>query len=205
MTNSTILREFLHLCRQVYDKGFVSGSGGNISARIGNNFIITPTGRNIGTLVEKDIVRMSFSGNVLGEGNPSKEWRMHCRCYERDDVAWVVHAHTIYATAVSCLPVDSNCAMPVFTPGYSVRVGKLPVAPYLRPGSEELAEWTGKVIAARNSLLMANHGLITVGGTAEQALNLTEEIESNARLFFILSGRGAAMTEAQQTELAGKY
>jgi ribulose-5-phosphate 4-epimerase/fuculose-1-phosphate aldolase len=107
--------------------------------------------------------------------------------------------------ALACLPVDPFCAMPVYTPGYSARVGKLPMVPYFRPGSEELADWVWKFIAGRNSVLMASHGMLTVGKSTEQALNIAEEIEENAHLFFILDGRGAGLTEQQQVDLHGKY
>jgi ribulose-5-phosphate 4-epimerase/fuculose-1-phosphate aldolase len=211
MNGSDSIRGLLQLCLRIYDKDFVSGSGGNVSVRDGDTIVITPTGRNLGLLEERDIVRLRLSGEVIGPGKPSQEWRMHVLCYARDDVACVVHAHSSYATALSCLATDPACAMPTYTPGYAVRVGKLPVLPYLRPGSEALAGSVGGVIAGngsgpgRNSVLLANHGLLAVGANLEQAMNIAEEIEENARLFFILNGKGRALGDEQQADLAGKY
>jgi ribulose-5-phosphate 4-epimerase/fuculose-1-phosphate aldolase len=222
MHTSERIHDLLELCRRVYARGFVSGSGGNISLRYGADILITPTGRNLGLLVKEDVVRLPLPGQgdgrrkggaakVGGSGRPSQEWPMHCRCYERPDVLCVVHVHSPYASAVSCLEIDPACAMPVYTPGYSARVGRLPVAPYFRPGSMELASAVGDLITGRagvpgrNSVLMANHGLLAVGGSAEQAMNIVEEIEENARLFLLLGGRGRPLSEAQQAELAGRY
>jgi ribulose-5-phosphate 4-epimerase/fuculose-1-phosphate aldolase len=220
-TSERIL-ELIELCRRAYDKGFVSGSGGNISLKDGGDMLITPTGRNLGVLAERDIVRMRLSRKrnvtgrdkgaaVIGSGVPSQEWRMHLRCYERADVVCVVHVHSPHASAVSCLDIDPDCGMPVYTPGYSVRVGRLPVVPYFRPGSAELASAVGDLIAGgatapgRNSVLLANHGLLCVGAGIEQAMNIAEEIEENARLFLLLGDRGRPLSETQQAELAGKY
>jgi ribulose-5-phosphate 4-epimerase/fuculose-1-phosphate aldolase len=204
MKNFEQIQSLLHLCRQVCAKGFVGGSGGNVSVRCGDgDILITPTGRNLGALTEDDPVRMRPDGAVIGRGTPSQERRMHCRCYERSDVACVVHVHSVQATALSCLPVDPLCAMPAYTPGYSACVGKLPALPYFRPGSEALADAVGKVVAARNSVLLANHGVLTVGATPEQALNIAEEIEHNAHIFFLLGGRGAGLTDDRQAELHG--
>ena len=222
MNTSERMRELLELCRRAYDKGFVSGSGGNVSFRDGGDMLITPTGRNLGALAQKDIVRVRLSrkGNgaerdgeavVVGSGVPSQEWRMHLRSYERPDVVCVVHVHSPCASAVSCLDTDPDCAMPVYTPGYAVRVGRLPVARYFRPGSAELASAVGGRIVGsadvpgRNSVLMANHGLLSVGTDGEQAMSIAEEIEENARLFLLLGGRGRPLSEAQQAELAGGH
>jgi ribulose-5-phosphate 4-epimerase/fuculose-1-phosphate aldolase len=201
MNDSEQRQTLLHLCGQAGAKGLVCGSGGNISIRCGGDILITPTGRNLGALSENDIVRMRPDGSVYGGGVPSRERYMHCRCYARVDVACVMHIHSTYATALSCLPLDPLCAMPVYTPGCSISVGKLPVLPYLRPGSKELADMAGKVLAGRNSVLLAKHGVLTVGSNAEHALNIAEEIEENARIFFILAGRGTGLTEEEQAEL----
>jgi ribulose-5-phosphate 4-epimerase/fuculose-1-phosphate aldolase len=222
MNTSERVRELLEFCRRAYDKGFVSGSGGNISVKDGGDMLITPTGRNLGALAQKDIVRVrpaqkgTGAGRderavVIGSGVPSQEWRMHLRCYERPDVVCVVHVHSSHASAVSCLDTDPDCAMPVYTPGYSVRVGKLPVVPYFRPGSVELAVAVGDRIVGsaaapgRDSVLMANHGLLSVGASMEQAMNIAEEIEENARLFLLLGDKGRPLSGAQQAELAGMY
>lgn len=136
-------------------------------------------------------------------GIPSKEWRMHLACYRaRPDVSALVHVHSSNAVAVSCMKdADSSCAIPVYTPGYSMRVGELPILPYMTPGSVELCDHVFPLIAERNSVLLANHGPLAVGRSMEEALNIIEEIEDEAKLFLLLGDRGIAMTKAQQDAL----
>ena len=118
----------------------------------------------------------------------------------------VIHVHSIYSVAISSLKqVDSACAIPVYTPGYAARVGRLPLVPYMRAGSLELADSIMATITQRNSVLLANHGVLAVGASADQAFNIVEEIEENAHLHFILNGAGKALTEEQQEDLVGKY
>jgi ribulose-5-phosphate 4-epimerase/fuculose-1-phosphate aldolase len=205
MNDAELRQVLLQLCRRVYAQGLVTGSGGNISVRCGGDILITPTGRNLGTLAEDDPVRMHPNGEVACGGVPSRERYMHCRCYARTDVACVVHVHSVHATALACLPLDPLCAMPAYTPGYAIGVGKLPVLPYRRPGSEDLADMAGKAVAGRNSVLLAKHGVLTVGNNTEQAVNIAEEIEENARIFFILAGRGAGLTDEEQAELPHEW
>lgn len=205
MDNAKAVALFLDMCHRIYTLGFVSGPGGNISTRCGETILITPSGYNLGSIQAHEIVYLNVDGSYTSKADvkPSKEWRMHLECYQRKDVNAVVHVHSVYAVAVSCVKnVDPVCALPIYTPGYGVRVGKLPVLPFLMPGSEALARQVAPVIQARNSVLMANHGSLAVGATLEQAFNLVDEIEENAKLHFILGGAGTALPEEAQALLA---
>ena len=101
--------------------------------------------------------------------------------------------------------IQESCIVPAYTPGYGIRVGKLPVIPYFCPGSEKLAREVSSYIAGRNSVLMRNHGLVAVGKTLDEALNLAEEIEENAKIHFILNGNGCYLSDAQIDELHENY
>jgi 3-dehydro-4-phosphotetronate decarboxylase len=200
------LDAFVDLCHRVYEKDLVRGAGGNVSIRAGNEILISPTGVCLGVIDAEDVVRINLDGTIVGAGKPSKEWQMHLVCYRRIDTRAVVHVHSPYAVGVACLEdIDHGCSMPVYSPGYSVRVGKLPAIAYMPPGSCELAEAVGTVISSRNSVLLANHGVVAVGSSPEQAFDIAEEIEENAHLHFILGGRGRALDEAQQAALVGRY
>ncbi|MCC8193711.1 MAG: class II aldolase/adducin family protein [Deltaproteobacteria bacterium] len=194
------VREFLEFSRMVQEKGLVSGSGGNVSYRMDDGRVmITPTGRSFEMLREDDIVIMDMEGRSSHTLKPSKEYLLHTYCYAvRPEVRCVVHVHSVYAVALSCLKhLDYKCAAPAYTPGYGARVGELEVLPYMEPGSPELAAGVRNVIAHRNSVLLANHGLITVGENCEKALNLVEEIEENAQLYFLLKHDGRPLSEAR--------
>lgn len=198
------VRRFLDLCHLLHEKDLVSGPGGNVSFRCGSQVMITPSGRRLESLKEEDVVFLSADGSFTSQngGKPSKEWRMHLSCYSRNDIGAIIHVHSVYAMAVSCLKnLDRLCAIPVYTPGYGTRVGKLPVIPYELPGSVELADKVAAVIEKRNSVMMANHGVLTVGKTPEDALNLVEEIEEASKMYFALADQGRPLTEEQQTQL----
>ena len=172
MNHTGSIQLFLDTCHLIHAKGLVSGSGGNISLRCDDGILITPSGRSLESLKEEYLVL-------------SKEWRMHLACYHaRPDVSALVHVHSSNAVAVSCMKdADSSCAIPVYTPGYSMRVGELPLLPYMTPGSVELCDHVFPLIAERNSVLLANHGPLAVGRSMEEALNIIEEIEDEAKLF----------------------
>lgn len=196
------IKEFLHFCHLLHSKGYVSGSGGNVSQKIGDRIVITPTGRALGLLTEEDLVWIEPDGSFTN-GKPSKEVRLHLACYKaRPEVTAVVHVHSIYSVAATCRE-DANIedAMPHYTPGYAMRVGKLPILPYNTPGSEALAEDVERVLSGRNSVLLKNHGLVTCGKTFEEAFDIMEEVEKNAQLFYLLGGKGDALSEEQENEL----
>ena len=132
--------------------------------RSGKYILITPTVYSIGALTGDVISKMEMDGALLGGGKPSKEFGMHLACYHcRNDVNAIVHVHPTYAVAVSCLKdSDCECAMPIYTAGYNARVGKLPIVQYAPPGSAELAAMTADIISQRDSVMLANHGIVTV-------------------------------------------
>lgn len=203
MNSIEIKETLLNLCHFVHQKGYVSGSGGNISCRLGDSFSITPSGRALQSLKLEDFITVNPGGNYSGVGKPSKEWGMHRGCYtNRKDINVIIHVHSVYAVAVGCLEnLDLECAMPIYTPGYGIRVGKLPVIPYLRPGSPLLAEQVAKTIQDRDSVLLANHGVVAVGSSFESALNIIEEIEENAKLHLLLNGHGRFLNESEIADL----
>lgn len=207
MKEETIVRNIIDTCHLVHNKGLVSGSGGNISVRQGNEIWITPSGMSFEMLKLGDIVRINMDGEYEGNIRPSKEISMHLNCYKtRENIKAVVHVHSVYAVALSCLKnTDSNCVMPMYTPGYSLRVGNLPVLPYMIPGSMMLAQASAEAILNRNSVLLGNHGLLTVGSTIEEALNLAEEIEENAQIHFIVGDKGQALNQQQVEQLKISY
>ena len=204
MKREDIILMFLKTCHMIHSKGLVSGSGGNVSIRLDDEIIITPSGKSLESLKEDDLVYMDMDGNYRSANNsvPSKEWRMHIGCYKRDSVKAVIHVHSTYAVAVSCLEnLNNECAIPIYTSGYGMRVGRLPVVKYNLPGSEELAKDVSSIIMLRNSVMMENHGIIAVEKNLEDALNLIEEIESEAKMHFILDGKGKALPENIQQQL----
>ena len=182
---------FLDICHLLHSMRYVSGSGGNVSMKIDDKVLITPTGRPLGFLNESNLVWVNADGSY-SNGYPSKEVRMHLAAYQaRPDINAVIHVHSLYSVAVCCKKdVNVEDAMPHYTPSYAVRVGNLPVIDYIAPGSQELAVRVTDTLRTRDSVLLRNHGLVTCGTCLEKAFNLVEEIEENAQLYFILGDKG---------------
>ena len=188
--------ELVALCQGLYAREMVSSTGGNVSARQKGHVFITPGGKSLGSLAPDMIVKVDLAGDALERGEPSKEVLMHCAIYKRrEDVRGVVHVHSPYAIAVSCIltPGTEN-GLPPMTPGYVMRAGKLPLVRHLRPGSIELAEEVGALAATHKAVLLQNHGLITFGASLQQAVNVAEEAEENAKIYLLTERKGRSLS-----------
>jgi ribulose-5-phosphate 4-epimerase/fuculose-1-phosphate aldolase len=201
------VKELIAVSRSLFERGYSFGTAGNVSVRIGNTILATPTGSSLGTLSVGQMARCDLGGTVSGPNKPTKELPFHLAVYRaRPASSAVVHLHSTYATAVSCLrDLNTEDALPVLTPYYGMRIPCLPVVPYLPPGDPELGSEVEKRIARTPALLLRNHGSIAVGGSLAEAAALAEEIEETARLFFILNGRGQALSPDQVTELRRRF
>ena len=119
---------------------------------------------------------------------PSKEYPFHLAIYERrKDANAIVHLHSAYSVALSCLEsLDPQEPLPAMTPYYFMRVAPLAVLPYFRPGSAQLGSAVGEAAEGHDCLLLSNHGLIAMGSTLNEAVDRAEELEETARLHFLL-------------------
>lgn len=193
------LHHLINVSHQAYLKGFTGGSGGNVSIRDGEYFYVSSTGTFLGSLVQEDFSCMDMEGNIIKGGKPSKEYVMHLECYRRrPDIQCIFHLHPLYSIAATCRPnIDYSCGMPVYTPGYALRINDIPVIPYFTPGSLELALKVAAVLEKRDSVLLQNHGVVVAGKDPSSVFGIAEEIEENAHISVILGNQGVPMTEEQ--------
>ena len=206
-SETVAVEELIAVSRSLFERGYSFGTAGNVSVRIGDTVLSTPTGSSLGTLTAERLARSDLGGHVSGPNKPTKELPFHLAVYRARPGSYaVVHLHSTYATAVSCLrDLNVEDALPVLTPYYGMRIPCLPVVPYLPPGDPELGSEVEKRIAHTPVLLLRNHGSIAVGATLPEAAALAEEIEETARLFFILGGRGQALSPDQVAELRRRF
>ena len=125
-------RQLVELGRALYDRGITPGRTGNLSIRLGERVLMTPTGVSLGRLHPDALAVVDAGGRSWSGPPPTKESALHLALYERfPDVGAVAHGHTTHAVAWSCLPeIDVTDALPVLTAYYAMRVGRLPVIPY---------------------------------------------------------------------------
>ncbi len=177
--------------KSIFDRGLTAGSSGNISVRLDDGWLLTPTNACLGRLDPSRISKLDWEGRLLSGDPPSKEAPLHLAMYrERPSAGAVVHLHSTYSAAVSCLrglPSD-NC-LPPLTAYFVMKIGRLPLVPYHRPG-DPMIGGAIRGLAARNSaVLLANHGPVVSGASLEAAVYAVEELEETAKLFLLLQGQ----------------
>lgn len=179
--------EMIKYGKKLVDYNLTSGTGGNISIfdPQTEQILITPSGYDFYEMTEDDLVVIDMDGNII-EGKvgnkPSSEWLMHRIFYQnRNDIQAMIHAHTIYATVLSCLrePLKPTHYM-VALAGEDVKV-----ADYATFGTEELSKNAFEGMRDRKAVLLANHGLIAGDSTLEKAFNIIEEIEYCSKIYCI--------------------
>ena len=189
----------------LFSRGYTSGSSGNMSVRLDDNRILaTPTNSSLGRLVQERISLVSIDGELLSGDKPSKECAFHLEIYRaRPKCNAIVHLHSTYVTALSCLKgLNESDVLRPFTPYYVMKVSPLPLIRYFKPGSKQLFSAIASQAQHCSNMLLANHGAITTGESLEQAVNAAEELEETAKLFFLLSGTDIRyLTETEIQEL----
>lgn len=187
-------------------RGLNRGTSGNVSARLGEGMLVTPTGIPPSTLKPEHIVRMGADGTYDPAGmKPSSEWRMHLKLLQlRPDVNAVVHCHSRFATTLACAnrPIPSLHYMVAVSGGPSV-----PVAPYATFGSAELAEAVYETLSGQYGALMANHGQIVVAPGLRHALLIAEEIEEQAAIYWgtLAIGGPALLADDEMVRIAERF
>lgn len=185
-------QDLVQLGQSLYHRGYSVGGAGNISVRLPDGrFLVTPTGSSLGRLSVERLSVIDADGRLIEGDKPSKEAVFHLAMYaEKPDCGAIVHLHSTYLTALSCLSdLDPENALKAFTPYYVMRVGRLPVIPYYRPGHPDIATELAARATTGRAFLLANHGVVVTGSDLFDAADNAEELEETAKLFFILKGQ----------------
>jgi ribulose-5-phosphate 4-epimerase/fuculose-1-phosphate aldolase len=181
----------------LYNRGLTPGRTGNLSVRVGDKIMITPTNACLGRLDPERLAITSLDGEHIEGDKPSKELVLHQALYRNHPMcAAVAHLHSTSAVAVSCLPdLDVRDALPPLTPYFVMRVGRLPVVDYAAPGSAELKDAFAQASEHSRAVLLRHHGSLVTASTLDGAVDAVEEIEETARLHLLLEGRSPKYLE----------
>ncbi len=177
--------------RSLHRRGLTHGATGNMSVRFDDGWLVTPTGSTLGTLDAGTISELDHNWRHLRGATPTKEIALHIAfATHLGDVGAIVHLHSPYAVAVSCLRhTEESPPIPVLTPYFAMKVGDVGWLPYLPPGDPGLATEMALVAPGRRAVLLANHGPIVAHASLSGAIDVAEELEAAARLAMILHGR----------------
>ena len=188
MMESQVREAISRFGKSMFDRGLTFGSSGNISVRIDDGWLMTPTNASLGNLDPPRISKLDDQGNVISGDAPTKETFLHIAMYEeRPKTGAVVHLHSTHSVAVSCLAdVNPQDVLPPITAYFVMRIGTLPLVPYYPPGDLNLAKAVREMASKHHAVLLANHGPVVAGGSLESAVYATEELEETAKLFLLL-------------------
>ncbi len=176
----------------MYDRKYIVGAEGNLSARLdGGRIIITPAGMNKGYMKPSDLIICDMRGEKSeGAGQPSTEIKIHLAAYRnRPDVMAVCHAHPVYAVSFSVAGTALDMAV---LPEMVGTLGGAPLVEYASPGSAELAANLEKYIDRYDAFLLQSHGVLTLGRSLEESFDRMETVERFAEILFTADGRGGA-------------
>jgi len=206
MSEARLREEICAIGQSIFERGLTAGSSGNISAKTEEGWLMTPTGSSLGRLDPARLSKLGHDGRLVSGDPPTKESFLHRVMYEeRPATGAVVHLHSTHSVAVSCLTeVDPDDVLPPITAYYVMRVGKLPLVPYFRPGDLALAEAVRGFAGKHHAVLLANHGPVIAGSNLDDAVNAIEELEETAKLYLLLRGAETRyLTRSQVMELQG--
>ncbi|GAB5517943.1 MAG: aldolase [Rhodothermales bacterium] len=209
MTNETKLRDALAMHGQaLYQRGLAHGSAGNMSVRLDDGILITPTNTCMGRLDPARIAKVDFDGQHLSGDKPSKEGFLHLAMYEeRPQDTAIVHLHSTHSVACGCLDgVNEADVLPPLTAYYVMKVGTLPLVPYFRPGDRALAEAVRHYAKQHHAMLLAHHGPVVSGNALDATVYAIEELEETAKLFLLLQSHAyRTLTPEQIADLNAAF
>lgn len=186
-----IREEMVDLAASLFQRGFSVGSAGNISVRVADGYLMTPTNSSLGRLDAGRLSLLDHTWHHIAGDAPSKEVVMHRAMYEaRPDSGAIVHLHSTHVTALSCLTPDAQPLIEPHTPYLVMRLGKhIPLVPYYKPGDPEMERDIFEAAKAAKAIILGNHGSIVAGTNLVNAVDSAEELEVSAQLALLLRGR----------------
>ena len=208
MTEAELRELMVERSASLFERGFSVGSAGNISAAVEDGFLITPTNSSLGFLDSTRISKLDRGFKHIAGDPPSKEVFLHRAFYETvARTGAVVHLHSTYATALSCLEhIDPENAIPPLTPYVVMRVGRVKLIPYVRPGDPKMGDMIRALGGQFTAVLLANHGPVVAGPDLLSAIHAAEELEETAKLVITLLGqRSRSLTKEQIDELIAVF
>ncbi|MBD1589255.1 aldolase [Pseudomonas typographi] len=199
--------EICSVGHSLYARGYTVGSAGNISARLDDGWLITPTDACLGRLDPAHIAKVSLSGEWVSGHKPSKTLALHRQVYDRNpSVGGVVHTHSTALVALTLAGVWSSASiLPPITPYQVMKVGQIPLLSYQRPGSSAVAEQVAQLANSVRGVMLERLGPVIWESSVSKASFALEELEETAKLWLMTQPRPAPLGPAALAELAEAF
>ena len=213
-TESSLREEICRIGRSLYERGYVHATAGNISVRMDDGFLITPTDACLGALEPARLARLDADGVQTGGDRASKTLALHRRIYAADAQArCVIHTHSTHLVALTLQGVwSADDIVPPITPYYVMKVGHVPLIPYHRPGDPAVAELVAQRIGAMaargtpiRAVMLDRLGPNVWHRSPAEASAVLDELAETARLWLLCQPRPAPLTEAQIDALRRQF
>ena len=205
---SALRQQMSELCASLFVRGFSVGTAGNVSARLDDGILMTPTNSTLGNIDPERIAKIDWDGHHVSGDKPTKEIFLHQAFYEtRPEAGAVVHLHSTWATALSCLEdTDPNDCIPPLTPYVVMRVDTVKLVPYVKPGDPKSGDLIRELGGKYGAVLLANHGPVVSGKDLFSAVCAAEELEETAKLLVAVRGMRTRMLNTEQVaDLKGTF
>lgn len=199
--------DVLSVAKDLHRRGLVEGTAGNVSARLDDGRVcLTPSSLSYEEMTLDDLVVVDLDGEVVGgERSPTTEKALHLACYRRyPEVGGVIHSHPVHATMFALV----HRPIPPVIEEFVVYVGgEVPVADYTVTGTDELGEVAAANLERVSATLLANHGMVTIGSTPQQALHVAALVDRTAQIVWGAEalGKVKAVPENVNHDFAGVY
>jgi ribulose-5-phosphate 4-epimerase/fuculose-1-phosphate aldolase len=208
LTSEQQLRE--EICTvgaSLYARGYTVGSAGNISARLEDGWLITPTDACLGRLTPEAIAKVSKDGTWVSGDKPSKTLELHRQVYDRNpSVNGVVHTHSSALVALTLNGVWSNDdILPPLTPYQVMKAGRIPLIAYQRPGSPDVAEQVAQWALRVRGVMLERLGPVVWESSVSKASFALEELEETAKLWMMSNSKPAPLDEQAIEELRSTF
>ena len=212
MNESQAREEICRVGKSLFKRGYAHATAGNISVRLDDGYLITPTDACLGFLDPAALARLDSEGRQVSGERASKTLALHTAIYRaalRFDpgTRCVIHTHSAHAVALSLRCQDAELLPPI-TPYFVMKVGHVPLVPYQRPGAPEAAEEVARLIAhhgdagrALRAVMLQRLGPNVWHDTPAAAMAVLEELEETARLVLLAQGPCPALSAPQIEEL----
>ncbi|AZD15536.1 aldolase [Pseudomonas chlororaphis] len=195
--------EICDVGRSLYQRGYTVGSAGNISARLDDGWLITPTDVCLGRLDPAAIAKVNLAGEWVSGDKPSKTLALHRQVYDRNPgVGGVVHTHSTHLVALTLAGVwRPDDILPPLTPYQVMKVGHIPLIGYQRPGSPKVAEQVAQLANSVRGVMLERLGPVVWESSVAKASYALEELEETARLWLMSNPRPEPLDQAALDEL----